>query len=238
VNEGIERWRPVPRYEGWYEVSDLGRVRSLPHWTKTGMRGGKILKPKIYHGYEVVDLSRDNQVERFFVHVLVLTAFVGEPEPGQECRHGPNGKRDNRLTELCWGTRIENAADRLRDGTANKGVKHGLAKLTDDQIREIRARAAAGEYHRLIALDYDISRENVGWIVRGQTWGHVDGEIRIVPDRLGENNGNARFTADDVREIRRLAAAGIPQSYLATRYETSRSQINRIVRRLTWASVD
>jgi hypothetical protein len=180
VNEGTERWLPVIRYEGLYEVSDLGRVRSLDRLVG-GSRGpasqisrGRILKPCLgRRGYLHVSLSRDGNVEHCDIHLLVLEAFVGPPKPGQEGRHGPNGKLNNRLTELCWGTRPENCADKLRDGTDNQGMKHANAKLTDIKVREIRTRAAQGEVYRLIAADYNVSVSNISLVVRREAWTHV-----------------------------------------------------------------
>jgi hypothetical protein len=107
------------------------------------------------------------------VHVLVLRAFAGEPEPGQQARHGPNGNQDNRLTELCWGTGLEQAEDKYRDGTMARGERQGNAKLTVADVRDIRFRAAYGEGQLSIALRFGISQPHVSRIVLRQSWTHV-----------------------------------------------------------------
>lgn len=107
-----ERWLPVVGYEGRYEVSDQGRVRSL-------LRGGRYLKP-LYDrkGYLYVCLTGARSVQkRYPVHGLVLGAFTGPRPPGMVCRHGTGGKEDNRLSNIRWGTPSENNYDLVRDGT-------------------------------------------------------------------------------------------------------------------------
>ena len=174
MTDTTERWLPVPSYEGFYEVSDLGQVRSLRHMTRAGWRGGQVLKQFTdADGYCRVNLSRLGVVHSVTVHSLVLLAFVGPPEPGQEVRHGPNGQLDNRITELCWGTRLEQADDKNRDGTMARGERQGNAKLTADDIREIRRRSALGESQFDLAAAFGISQPHVSRVVLRQTWAHV-----------------------------------------------------------------
>ena len=109
-----EEWKPVPGYEGRYEVSDLGRVRSLQHcW---GPRPTPhLLKPGIAStGYPTVALGRGNTKQ---VHALVLSAFVGPCPPGQECRHKNGVRSDPRLVNLEYGTRAQNIQDAIVHGT-------------------------------------------------------------------------------------------------------------------------
>lgn len=111
-----EQWLPVVGYEGLYEVSDAGRIRSIP---RPGTRGG-ILRGDVHpSGYPSVKLSRDGRKTHFVVHVLVVTAFRG-PRPGlQECRHLNGDPADNRLQNLAWGTSAENKQDMIAHGRTN-----------------------------------------------------------------------------------------------------------------------
>jgi len=107
-----EVWKPIA---GWpnYEVSDLGRVRSLP---RERARGG-ILKPqRDSGGYQKVALSRPGQVRRFRVHKLVAEAFIGPCPPGEEARHLNDVKDDNRAANLAYGTRRDNGRDAVENG--------------------------------------------------------------------------------------------------------------------------
>ena len=178
--EPTEHWLPVPGWEGLYEVSDLGRVRSLPRQTMTGIRGGRILKaalgghPDIQPGYPVVGLCRNGRQSHRPVHRLVLEAFVGPRPDGMECLHGPGGTFDNRWPEnIRWGTRLENKADELRDGTRNRGKRHGNAKLTEEIVILCRSRYTAGETMEALAAEFGVSRTTVNDAIAGRAWSHV-----------------------------------------------------------------
>ena len=109
VDSDAEQWKPIPGYEGLYEASDLGRVRS-PR---------KILKQRLHitRRYPVVELSKDGKSRETLVHRVVLMAFRGMPQPGQEACHNNGDRRDNRLTNLRWGTHSENSIDQVLHGT-------------------------------------------------------------------------------------------------------------------------
>ena len=106
----MEVWKLVPEYDGKYEVSDQGRVRSFRRYPQ-----GIILRPgRMPGGHLSVALGRGNSQ---CVHKLVLLTFVGVAPDKHECRHLNGDPADNRLENLCWGTRSENIKDAVRHGT-------------------------------------------------------------------------------------------------------------------------
>lgn len=109
-----EEWRPVVGFEGLYEVSDQGRVKSLSKLTGRGyLRPEMILKlSKMPKGYLAAQLRKDSKNYKIRVHTLVLTSFVGPRPADQECRHLDGDPTNNRLDNLVWGTRAENMDDR------------------------------------------------------------------------------------------------------------------------------
>jgi hypothetical protein len=109
-----ERWLPVPGYEGRYEVSDLGNVRSLP---RQRTRGGVLSQIERY-GYLSVCLSG----RMFSVHRLVLLAHVGPCPKGMETAHCNGNRKDNRLSNLRWATKSENTADRAAHGKYRRAM--------------------------------------------------------------------------------------------------------------------
>jgi hypothetical protein len=175
VNDPSERWLAIPGYEGFYEVSDQGHVRSVRHMTRAGWRGGKLLKPfPDSDGYLRVNLSRHGVITGLRpVHGLVLLAFTGPMPPGQQVRHGTGGKRDNRLANLCYGTPLEQSDDKRRDGTMACGEKQGNARFTRADVEDMRRRHAAGESQTAIACDYGTSPTVVNRIVHGKAWRHI-----------------------------------------------------------------
>lgn len=118
-----ERWLPIPGYEGFYEVSDHGRVRSLDRviWRSNGTtqpRRGKELRPgRSAAGHRFVILcGRDGRKSNQWVHRLVLLAFVGPCPPGKVCCHRDDDPDNNRLSNLRWDTRSSNVHDAVRNG--------------------------------------------------------------------------------------------------------------------------
>jgi len=118
----IDMWKPVPGYEGYYEVSSLGKVRSLDRISSHGRRlKGRVLAATPNDdGYPIVNLARDGAKRVRMVHVLVLEAFVGPRPEGLEGCHGNGDPQDNRVTNLRWDTHHENMLDGARHGTMGR----------------------------------------------------------------------------------------------------------------------
>jgi len=118
-----ESWRPVPTYEGLYEVSDVGRVYALPRLARDGRQiRGKFLKPdssdpRGYLRVGLVNSRASTKQRKFGVHRLVLWAFTGENPPELDTRHLDGNPRNNSRDNLAFGTAGENAQDRVRHGT-------------------------------------------------------------------------------------------------------------------------
>lgn len=191
-----ERWLPVGGWEGLYEVSDLGRVRSVPRVVRR--RGvdvrlhGRILRlqePSKASPYFTVELWRVGRRRRPKVHILVAAAFLGpRPEKHDVC-HGPGRHLDNRVVNLSYGTHAKNTGpDRRRDGGAlgwsNIGSRNGHAKLNDEIVAECRIRAAAGESVPSLAHEFGITATVMRKAVNGKTWRHVP---QPVPSAVGRH---------------------------------------------------
>ena len=109
----VEEWRQIAGYEGLYDVSNLGRVRS---WSR--YKNGAPLTPlPNKQGYLSVALQRGGRVCYRKIHQLVLEEFVGPRSEGQIVRHLDGNNTNNLLNNLSWGTHSENMADSLRHGT-------------------------------------------------------------------------------------------------------------------------
>lgn len=147
----MEIWKDIPGFNGHYQVSNLGRVKTMPRLVVRNQSNGnytskeKVLRPGISRGYPVVSLTRNGKAKTYKIHCLVMLAFVGPCPSGQEVLHRDGDRKDATLEHLRYGTRRENMADaRLHKTMA--GVRNGNSKLTSaDIIHIIEAYAAFEE---------------------------------------------------------------------------------------------
>ena len=154
-----ERWLPVVGWEGRYEISDQGRLRSLYKKPRIGNPSSRIVaKNPDGTGYRAITLPSGI---RKYIHQLVLEAFVGPCPSGMQCRHLNDVRVDCRLSNLRWGSQHENGADAVRNGK-HHGASVARAKLTPQQVREIRRRVAGGERRVLIAERFGVTVRTIG----------------------------------------------------------------------------
>lgn len=166
-----EIWKNVEGYEGFYQVSNLGNVRSLDR----GRRKGRILKPQpcTQVGYLAVVLCKDSHRKRFYVAHLVAHAFIGpKPSPDLHCRHLDDNRMNNCESNLAWGTPLENKEDARRNGGIAKGEQHGISKLTEQAVRVIKSKLGSVSQDNL-AKEYGVSQKTISNIATGRTWGYV-----------------------------------------------------------------
>lgn len=116
-----EIWKNIPGFEGSYQVSSEGRVKSLSRQVGHNWGGLKTLSERILKnnpmdsGYLRVNLRKAGKTVAFCVYVLVALAFHGKPKDGQEVRHWNDEKHDNTASNILWGSRSENMLDRSRN---------------------------------------------------------------------------------------------------------------------------
>lgn len=173
----MEEWRDVAFFEGRYQVSALGRVRSLPRVTlRPGKKpypvAGKVLAQVTHHsGYKMITfIDADSRKHTFQVHRLVLEAFKGSCPPDMEACHGDNDPANNVIGNLRWDTRLGNNADKIVAGTTRRGELHHGAKLTRTQAQSIKPRIAAGETRAAIAAEFGVAPGVVERVARGERW--------------------------------------------------------------------
>ncbi len=190
----IEIWRPVAEFQG-YEVSTLGQVRS--YWRKSGKavsvspKSGRkhgtwtyvlsdiptLLKPlSDKDGYLYVRPSGGNG--KYYsrrIHRLQAFAFIPNDRPliATKINHKNNVHDDNRVPNLEWCTEKENREHAIAIGVWPKGVKHGMTKLTEDDVRAIRRRIASGESNAVIGGSYGITGAAIYRIRKGLVWKEV-----------------------------------------------------------------
>ena len=166
-----EEWRPVGGFEGQYEVSSLGRVKSLPKVVSRG-RGPFVTKERIIGGrsrcagYPIVHIGAKCR----YIHALVLEAFVGPRPSDFEACHNNGDRTDNRAENLRWDTPSANQNDRAKHGTSNRGERCGTSILTSEQVIEIMR---SSERTSVLARLYGVAPQTISGIRCGHKWTHL-----------------------------------------------------------------
>ena len=188
-----EIWKPIPGFEGWYSVSNLGRIRR--DHSRPGTYIGRILKWHPNHdGYAQVGLSKDAVQSTHPIHKLVARAFLGVPPKGQEVNHKDGDKWNPRLSNLEYGTHLYNmrhSRDVINTFTPSRargdyngsrkhperlirGEAHHKAKITEADVREIRRLGReVGLHGKALSSQYPIGACMVNKIQQGLYWAHI-----------------------------------------------------------------
>ena len=168
-----EIWKDIPGYEGKYQASTLGRIRSLDrivrsvcHYTGESFNRtikGRVLRPGKHckSGHLSVVLGHGEHGSP--VHQLVMQTFVGGPPEGMEVLHNNGDPTDNRLENLRYGTRTENILDVYRQGGKWRAL--GI-----DDVEDIRFAIFCGFPLSEIARQYGVSLSTISSIKRGRTY--------------------------------------------------------------------
>lgn len=194
-----ELWKPVVGYEGWYEVSNKGRVRSLDRTIRqinqagsySRIFPGRILQQKDCKNTMRVSLYKnnkegDNKGKSFRVHRIVLEAFVGPRPPGLICCHKDGDYHNNRLGNIHWSTHKQNALDSLRDGTFFLPY-FGTAKLTPSIAKRMRNIYRKGFAQYRIAEKFGVSVAAVRTALFDPKWIKCGGVLCKKGQRFGHS---------------------------------------------------
>lgn len=171
-----EEWRQVVGWEGLYEISNLGKVRSIKRSIKNnlGFRsiGGGEVKPFLHkgNGYLSVNFTADGNRKQLLLHRLVLEAFVGPCPKGMEGCHNDGNRENPKAENLRWDTRKNNHADKKEHGTWQGGEASGTSRLTEDDVRYIRSSAEAIAD---LACRFNVSKGCIEKAKYRSTWRHI-----------------------------------------------------------------
>lgn len=175
MSEMIE-WRPIPEWEGCYEASNTGLIRSIDRAIRhatgvTHRHKGRVLRPKINNnGYKMVGLydAPTNRSEFKTVHRLVALTFLPNPNALPEINHIDGNKLNCAFENLEWCTEQHNSrhSTRLR--------LNPVSKLTDAQVREVLISAANGETARSLARRFGVNVRGIKRIKSGESYRWVN----------------------------------------------------------------
>lgn len=177
-----EIWKSIPGWEGFYKVSNLGRVLSEKRIVSLPNRWGginlvekpeSILKPQNHTGgYKTYTFWRGGKCFNIYAHRAVLETFISLRPKGLQACHNNGDKGDNRLINLRWDSPKNNQADRAKHGTEQQGVTKGRYKKRNPEIvSQIRQyyKIHGGNITRT-AKNFGIPRTSAADIVNYRTW--------------------------------------------------------------------
>lgn len=181
-----EVWRPIRDFEASHEVSNFGRVRTIPRsYIGVGYWGTRCIRTIRYrvisqrtnaNGYAVVSYSADKRKAHRLVHRVVAEAFHGpRPSSCHEVNHIDGDKLNNRADNLEWVTPSENSQHAYDTGLRrpNEGSQVWTAKLSDRKVSEIRTLLREGRSFRSLAKRYGVTPPQISRIASGKAWKHV-----------------------------------------------------------------
>jgi hypothetical protein len=125
-------------------------------------------------GYTTAQIYINGKSKSLLVYKLVVKAFLPpKPSPTHQIRHLNGDPLDSRVCNLAWGTPKENAADKEQHGTVPYGTKHPNAKVTEQDVREIRQLLSQGSEMPPLARRFNLSKQSIYRIAHRRSWRHV-----------------------------------------------------------------
>lgn len=178
----VKIWKPIPGYEGLYEVTAFGDVRSVdriveyPDNKPSRFFKGKILKQslQVNKKYYGLRLSKKGKTKLWLIHQLVALSFLGPRETNMVVCHGPKGCLVNTLDNLSYGTVLKNNLDQWRDKTKPYGELCSWSKLKTKEVFEIHALHKAGVSNKSLSLRFNVSPSRICDIIKGRGWNHLN----------------------------------------------------------------
>lgn len=175
-----EIWKEIEGYEGFYQISNLGRVKSIDRFVKgqIGLRKAKgdLKIPTLgKRGYYEIGLNKNSSRKTVKIHRLIALHFIPNPENKPHINHIDGNKLNNKINNLEWCTHAENMRHARVNGlNKDVGETHHNAKLKNSDIIKIRyLRSKFNKTHQEIANIFNVTRKNITSILNNKTWNHV-----------------------------------------------------------------
>lgn len=176
----VEEWRHIIGFEGLYEISSFGRVKSLAKEWKSGKgvirhKSDTIMVQVITKGYLRLTLKNDGLKKTFIVNRLVGIHYWGNPDNLPETNHLDGIKTNNFYRNLVWSTKSDNIKHALETGLKIplKGEMHPNSRFKETDIIEIRRLHESGKNQREIAEIFGVKWRLIQKIVTGKRWKHI-----------------------------------------------------------------
>lgn len=179
-----EVWKDISGYEGLYQASNKGRIKSISSGGKR-FKKEKILVPYLRERSNLknrqnlqthyqVRLSKNGEGKNYNVHHLIAETFIGPRPKGYHVRHGLGGPYDNSIENLSYGTRQDNENDKFEHRKVFRKKK--LKKLSVEDVEKIvKEYQDGGHTYNSLGEKFNVSPHTIGSIIRGESWSKITG---------------------------------------------------------------
>jgi len=225
----MEKWKDIKGYGGRYQVSNHGRIRSLPYTItrsngrKLSVQGAVLRSCRMFDGkYPAVRLISGSKVRKVNIHRLVAEAFLDNPEGKPIVNHIDGDTTNNLSTNLEWVTHQENIQHSFDVGLATgaAGSANPCAKLDEFAVVNIlRLSEKKGMTNKVLSEMFGVSQTIISDIKNGKRWVHVGRDEAVIVDN------RKKLSSDDITDIQRDVANGVTQTELAKKYNVHPSCI-------------
>lgn len=169
-----ENWVPIPGYEKFYQITSTGRIKRIGSPGSGRSRDDRFRYPQDSgFGYKYITLHSVGKRKNFYMHRLLATIFIPNPENKPLVNHINGVKSDNRIENLEWCTLSENMIHAYGLGLIPKGEANHMSKITEAEVLQIRSLHNSGESRPSLAVKFGISKANVHRIIHKQIWRHL-----------------------------------------------------------------
>lgn len=173
-----EYWKDIKGYEGLYQVSNLGNIKSIDRSIKRSTSLMKLKSKPISQyvgnrGYPMVSLCINGKCKRYLVHRIVAIAFLPNPLNKAYVNHIDDNKQNSNLENLEWSTPTENSIHAHKHGLANvaRGERQHSSKLTVDRVKYIRE---SSKTVRELSIMFNVSKQSIRDVKMKRSWKHID----------------------------------------------------------------
>lgn len=242
IDMNNEIWKPIDEFNGDYDISNLGNVRS---WVTQGQDKPYPRKLNKNYGYCYCNFRVGDKYYGRRVHRLVAKAFIPNPE-NKPCVNHKNGiKDDNRVENLEWVTNSENDIHAYENGLREpmRGEMNGHAVLTEDDILQIRKMYYVdGVSQSILSEKFNVVQCHISEIVNYKRWGHVGGKYKGMDKPVnyskGEDVYGSKLNPKKVKEMRKLRKeTNLSYRQIGERYGINRTSASSAIRGETWSHI-